>query len=322
MAVIVGVMGAGAMGAGVESPQDEGATPDASTGVVEDLPASIEHVEQAARTISAVEVIGLTLAALAPLSVWALWRLARSPRRDVSAWPWWCWLVGVFAVLAAQAVGAGIAMSVASERAATAMIAIGASLASGAAGLAVMRLLRDESLRHDLAARRDGMEMVPRWADARGGVIAIALVLPIVQASSMLAALLYRALRGEAPPSLSHETLQTLHDDAGDPWAWAMVGAAVLGAPLAEEIIFRGLLQSSLLRLIGRPRVAVAISAALFSLAHLEGGIRAEQAHALIPLFVLGLALGAAYERTARLWVPIVMHMLFNAFNVTLTLAM
>jgi len=42
------------------------------------------------------------------------------------------------------------------------------------------------------------------------------------------------------------------------------------------------------------------------------------QPHALIGLFVFGLGLGWAYERTGRLWAPIAMHALFNAGNLML----
>ncbi len=42
--------------------------------------------------------------------------------------------------------------------------------------------------------------------------------------------------------------------------------------------------------------------------------------HAVAPLFALSVALGASYERTGRLGVPIVMHGAFNALNLAIAL--
>ena len=38
------------------------------------------------------------------------------------------------------------------------------------------------------------------------------------------------------------------------------------------------------------------------------------------PLFVLAVCFGYVYERTGKLWVPIVMHALFNAVSITIAL--
>jgi membrane protease YdiL (CAAX protease family) len=62
----------------------------------------------------------------------------------------------------------------------------------------------------------------------------------------------------------------------------------------------------------GRAWAAIACTSAAWTLTH-AGPVPAS---ALPSLFVLGLGLGLAYERTRRLGVPIAMHMLFNAINV------
>jgi membrane protease YdiL (CAAX protease family) len=38
------------------------------------------------------------------------------------------------------------------------------------------------------------------------------------------------------------------------------------------------------------------------------------------PLFVLAVCFGYVYERTGKLWAPILMHALFNATSITLAL--
>lgn len=79
---------------------------------------------------------------------------------------------------------------------------------------------------------------------------------------------------------------------------------AVIVAPLAEEIIFRGYFYGVLKRFIGLPW-AMILTAALFAAVHLN-------AAALPALFVLALCFTLAYEVTGSLLVAIVMHALFN----------
>jgi len=40
----------------------------------------------------------------------------------------------------------------------------------------------------------------------------------------------------------------------------------------------------------------------------------------LVMLFALSVAMGLAYEKTGNLWVPVIMHLLFNAYNVAMAL--
>lgn len=84
---------------------------------------------------------------------------------------------------------------------------------------------------------------------------------------------------------------------------WA--GAAVV-APLAEEVFFRGLLQTALFRRFRRRMVAIFVAAMLFGVAH---GTAPESIPAMI---VLGVVLGVAYELTDALLVPVGIHALFN----------
>lgn len=81
----------------------------------------------------------------------------------------------------------------------------------------------------------------------------------------------------------------------------------VILAPLAEEIIFRGVLFAGFLRRMPLLLAAV-FSALLFALPHLPGGI------AILPLvFVAGFILALLFYRTGSLWPPIIVHALNNA---------
>jgi membrane protease YdiL (CAAX protease family) len=83
--------------------------------------------------------------------------------------------------------------------------------------------------------------------------------------------------------------------------------AAILLAPLAEEILFRGILYPAI-KQAGFPRLALWGSVLLFAAVHMN-------AVTFLPLAVLALLLTALYERTDNLLAPIIAHALFNALN-------
>jgi len=109
-----------------------------------------------------------------------------------------------------------------------------------------------------------------------------------------------------------HPVLESLDWLVGWP-RWALIGGAILVAPLAEELFFRGLVQSGLGRLLRGRWPAVVCTGLLFGAIH-------TQPEAVVPLAVLGIALGYLYERTGSLIAPILMHALFNAKNIIWTL--
>jgi len=87
----------------------------------------------------------------------------------------------------------------------------------------------------------------------------------------------------------------------------------VLGAPLIEELFFRGLLQRAAGRRFG-PRAAIAISAVTFGLVHF-------QPVQLLGLVAFGVVLGVLAQRAGRLGPSLVAHMAFNATTVVVLIA-
>lgn len=146
------------------------------------------------------------------------------------------------------------------------------------------------------------------------GVLAILVLFPIVNATGLVSADIYQLIKSQPPPRISHTTLQTLTSSRTDPWAWTQIACAVLLAPIVEEIIYRYFLHNALAGVLGRAWLAIVIGSALFASAHI-GSVPLQ---ALPMLFVLGMGLGVATQRTGSLAVPIVMHMVFNAVNVAL----
>jgi hypothetical protein len=90
---------------------------------------------------------------------------------------------------------------------------------------------------------------------------------------------------------------------------WAIVIVlAVVGAPVVEELFFRGLLQGAFSRRVGAVP-AIFITALIFSFAHIfdEGPV------APVVLFPAALVLGYLRYRTGRLAAGMVAHATFNA---------
>ncbi|NQU39021.1 MAG: CPBP family intramembrane metalloprotease [Lentisphaerae bacterium] len=85
---------------------------------------------------------------------------------------------------------------------------------------------------------------------------------------------------------------------------------AIIGAPVIEEALFRGVALPALLRHT-TPARAMLFASLIFAAIHLTPS-------AVIPLFVFAMALSLAYLYTGNILVPIVMHLLFN----TVSLAM
>jgi membrane protease YdiL (CAAX protease family) len=157
--------------------------------------------------------------------------------------------------------------------------------------------------------------------DVMIGLWAFLLAWPLVEASSIGAVLVHQWMDGQAI-TLAHPTLAQIVSSPNDPWRWVVIASVVLGAPIVEELVYRVFIQSAIVRVVGGVWPGVLITAAIFAGVHRAGG--AESAVpwvALAPIFVLGLAMGIAYERTKRVGVPIMMHIAFNAVNVGLAMA-
>jgi uncharacterized protein len=96
-----------------------------------------------------------------------------------------------------------------------------------------------------------------------------------------------------------------LADSATGAWIIVLFAVVVIGAPVVEEIVYRGFLQQGLERSVS-PNVALVVTSAIFAAIHLK-------AVEFPGLFAFALVLGWSYKRTRRLGLPIVTHMAFNA---------
>jgi membrane protease YdiL (CAAX protease family) len=111
----------------------------------------------------------------------------------------------------------------------------------------------------------------------------------------------------------TQDTVKLLRETQDPQVLGLMVFAAVIAAPLCEEIVFRGYLYPVLKRFSG-VWVAAFSSSLFFAAAH--GNLMA-----LLPLFIFGGLLVLLYEKTGSIWPPIAAHFCFNSATVAVQMA-
>lgn len=139
--------------------------------------------------------------------------------------------------------------------------------------------------------------------------------IPIGIASQLLLLpLIYLPLQSIWPDTFSSENVEErakdLWDRAGGGWVVALVIIVVVGAPIIEEITYRGLILQSLQGRINDV-LALVVSSVWFAAIHL-------QPVELPGLFAFALVLGACFLLTGRLGCPIIAHAAFNAVGLIL----
>jgi len=255
---------------------------------------------------------------LATIAIWSMGLvkadgLAKN-RRDVRAFPWWLWVAAAFIVYSGVIVGSSLArMALLGEQNEHKVRAI--TMAAGfvvaiVSGLVLMRVASDKN-------KRTGMQMAA--GDLRRGVVAFLIAVPFVLGTSVVSTMLYTKINQRAPDNAAHELLRLYRDNPTDVWVWVLLGSAVLLGPIVEELMYRAFLQTGLLAATKRAWIAILGTSVLFTLAHIGTPDKPNVPwHALPTLFVLSLGMGVAFERSGRIGVPILMHVLYNASNVAI----
>ena len=175
-------------------------------------------------------------------------------------------------------------------------------LVQGVALGAILHLLRRR--RMGFAAAFGGPARPP-GALLRAGLLAYVASMPPILAAAALSNILFTLL---GLPTGLQPILDGFLDASAPFWfrSWLMA-TAVVGAPVVEELAFRGVFLPAVARARGIPFAIVAVSL-LFAVIH-------GHPPAIAPLFVIGVALSTAYLATGSILVPIVMHTVFNGVN-------
>ncbi len=148
---------------------------------------------------------------------------------------------------------------------------------------------------------------VVRW-----GVSGAIVAMPLTWIAMVVAEYFMQQMNIKHPDE--HALLKAM--EAEPSWIIQMMGilAAAVLAPVFEEILFRGFLQTSIKHLTGQAWIGIAITSLLFAIIH--------EYWTWLPIFVLSILFGLIFEYSRSIWASILTHALFNSYNVLIWLAM
>lgn len=284
-----------------------------------DIPATLlQSKDEVGGGVAAVLLVGvLAVGAITAIVGKGLWKCPAQPIGRIPRDP----AIGGLAMMIALIIG-----SVAGAGAAGAAASMGindeayARLAAGVAGNMVQVAIALLALQ--VVTQCNGTTPAAKPARAIGaGVLAFLLVAPVVAGVSIAINAMLVALGFPKAPETSHETLRILIERHDTLLSVLTLAHVALLVPIAEEALWRGLLQPSLRRAGLGGFEAVLATATLFALIHWSVVPAEGRAAGLAMLFTLALALGILRERTGGIIAPIALHALFNAANVALALA-
>jgi membrane protease YdiL (CAAX protease family) len=170
--------------------------------------------------------------------------------------------------------------------------------------------------RHGSGSLKDLGLTWPRWRDAGVGSVAglvgrIATIIVVIPLVPLIEHQHVTKSTTTVNSGLNGNTLSII----------LTVGIIVLGAPIVEELFFRGLVQGALTRRFGA-WAAVWIQAACFAAAHFQVTMTAVQVLVtVLSIFVMGLILGVVRWRYQRLAPGMFAHATFNLIAVLLFFA-
>ena len=182
--------------------------------------------------------------------------------------------------------------------------------------------------RAGFARRLKGFGLNPKTIhkDFFAGIMNLLVVYPLLIVAITLTTYFGQLIWGLEFEMQQHQELELITAHPQLPLRILIIVTAVVIAPVIEELLFRGLLQTMIRSFLSdfgfqisnfRCRqsawLSIIISSGLFAMVHQDQGHWPA-------LFVLGLCLGYAYEKSGSLFRPIFIHSLFNATTIIATL--
>ena len=169
-----------------------------------------------------------------------------------------------------------------------------------------------------------GLNVKSTVRDFAAAFVNLITVWPLVMAAMLVTISLMEFVSSQEYQMERHQELNLIVEHPQLPLRILIVVVAVIVAPVLEELLFRGLFQTAIrsffetgsgLRRISSSRIwfAIIISSVLFALMHANPGHWPA-------LFVLGIGMGYAYEKSGSLLQPIFIHAFFNAITIAATL--
>ncbi|HUV66414.1 MAG TPA: CPBP family intramembrane glutamic endopeptidase [Sedimentisphaerales bacterium] len=160
-------------------------------------------------------------------------------------------------------------------------------------------------------------------ADFLGALVNLLAVWPLIMAAIVITLFFAQHIWGQDYQMQRHQELKLITEYPQLLLRITIVVVAAVIAPLLEELLFRGLVQTMIRSLLqnsvrghvtGPAWLAIAASSGLFTLMHANAGHWPA-------LFVLGACMGYAYEKSGSLFRPIFIHALFNTASIAAALS-
>ncbi len=147
-------------------------------------------------------------------------------------------------------------------------------------------------------------------------IVNLLAVWPIMMAAITMTMFVAELIWGTDYEMQQHQQLELITEYPQLPLRIMIVFVAVVIAPLIEEMLFRGFIQTairSFFNIRNSAWPAIAASSVFFATMHEDPGHWPA-------LFVLGVCLGYSYEKSGSLFRPIFIHLFFNASSVAIAL--
>lgn len=144
--------------------------------------------------------------------------------------------------------------------------------------------------------------------DLPAAFVNLVAVMPLVWLGVFVVDFLGKQFVGPDFEIRSNEGLDVLTSTPDPLMRLMMLNFVLIVVPVFEEILFRGIVQSTIRRYSRSAWVAVFVTSALFAAMH--------PSHHWPAIFILSVGMGYSYERSGSLFRPIFMHVLFNTTNV------
>ncbi len=149
----------------------------------------------------------------------------------------------------------------------------------------------------------------PKWPFIAAGFLFVLAIFPVAQTSYWLNQQLPLPMWMKDMEKSANELVKVLlHMDSPVELLLNLLTVGVVAA-LGEELVFRGIVQQQMNKVFKNPIHSIWITAIIFSAIHM-------QFVGFLPRMILGAGLGYLFYWSRSLWLPILVHFLFNSLQV------
>ncbi len=154
-----------------------------------------------------------------------------------------------------------------------------------------------------------GLKLEKAGEDLKWGFVNLIAIWPLVFIAIIGTLFFGKLLFGVEFELPQHGELELMRTYGRLPVLIAIGFIAIVIAPIMEEFLFRGLVQSLIRSITGRVWVSIFFTSGLFAVMHADAGHWPA-------LFVLATCLGYSYEKSGSILRPIFIHAIFNSLSV------